>query len=141
MLHWLTGMGSQIVWKILSYGNWVMMPNGCEKLSDEWWVMSDGNWGGVWIGKFDNSILWFLSDKLWKLKTHFMCFKWLFGFIFFYHSISITHHSIFHTCLASSPNFHHSIFFTLFVGPYLSAGTAFFFFFFSIPKLTEAKNN
>ena len=50
-LYRLTGMGSQIVWKILSDGNWVMMPNGCEKLSDEWWVMSDkwrvtsdGNW-------------------------------------------------------------------------------------------------
>ena len=40
----------------------------------------------------------------------------------------ITHHSIFHTHLASSPNFHHSIFFTLFVGPYLSTGTVFFFF-------------
>ena len=44
-------MSPQIVWKILSYGNWVMMPNGCEKLSDkrwimsyEWWMMSDGNW-------------------------------------------------------------------------------------------------
>ena len=39
-LYRLTGMSSQIVWKILSDGNWVMMPNGCEKLSDEWWVMS-----------------------------------------------------------------------------------------------------
>ena len=29
------------MWKILSDRNWVMMPNGCEKLSDEWWVMSD----------------------------------------------------------------------------------------------------
>ena len=54
---------------------------------------------------------------------------WLY---FFDHSISITdhwslitHHSIFHTRLASSPNFHHSIFFTLFVSPYLSAGAAF----------------
>ena len=59
-------MGPQIVWKILSDGNWVMMPNECEKLSDElwvmsdeWWVMSDGNWGGVWIGKFGNSIISF----------------------------------------------------------------------------------
>ena len=48
----------------------------------------------------------------------------------FHHSISITHHSIFHIRLASSPNFHHSIFFTLFVGPYLSAGVTFSFFFF-----------
>ena len=29
----------QIVWKILSDGKWVMVPNRCEKLSDEWWVM------------------------------------------------------------------------------------------------------
>ena len=60
---------------------------------------------------------------------------------FFYHLISITHYSslithhlIFHTRLASSSNFHHSIFFTLFVGPYLSSDAAFFiflFFFFS----------
>ena len=33
-----------IVWK-----NWVMkikvmLPNECDKMSDEWWVMSDGNW-------------------------------------------------------------------------------------------------
>ena len=21
-----------------------MLPNECEKMSDEWWVMSDGNW-------------------------------------------------------------------------------------------------
>ena len=55
---------------------------------------------------------------------------------FFYHSIFITHHSIFHTHLASSLNFHHSIFFTLFVGPYLSTGTTFFFFL--VAKLTEA---
>ena len=59
-------------------------------------------------------------------------FVWLY---FFHHSIFITHHSIFHIHLASSPNFHHSIFFTLFVSPYLSAGTKFFF---SVPKLTEA---
>ena len=30
------------MWKILSDGNWVMMPNVCEKLSDEWWKLSDG---------------------------------------------------------------------------------------------------
>ena len=68
--------------------------------------------------------------------------KWLFGFIFLITQFPslITHHSIFHIRLASSPNFHHSIFFTLFVGPYLSVGTAFFFFFFFflVPKLTEA---
>ena len=43
-LYRLTGMGLQIVWKILSDGNWVIMPKGCEKLSDEWWVMSDEWW-------------------------------------------------------------------------------------------------
>ena len=43
-LYWVTGMGPQIVWKILSDGNWVMMPNRCEKLSDEWWVMSNECW-------------------------------------------------------------------------------------------------
>ena len=32
------------MWKILSDENWVMMPNGCEKLSDEWEVMSDEWW-------------------------------------------------------------------------------------------------
>ena len=40
-LHWLTCMGPQIVWKILSDENWMMMSNGCEKLSDEWWMMND----------------------------------------------------------------------------------------------------
>ena len=49
----------------------------------------------------------------------------------FHHSSLITHYSIFHTRLASSPNFHYSIFFTLFVGSYLSAGAVFLFFFFS----------
>ena len=62
----------------------------------------------------------------------------------FYHSIFITHHSIFHTYLASSPNFYYSIFFTLFVGPYLSPGAAFSFSFFSFqypnsPKLKKKK--
>ena len=38
--------------------------------------------------------------------------------IFITHNSSlITHHSIFHTRLAPSPTFYHSIFFTLFVGP------------------------
>ena len=53
-LYRLTGMGPQIVWKILSDGNWVMMPNRCEKLSDELWVMSDEWWvisNGNWVIK------------------------------------------------------------------------------------------
>ena len=50
--HQLTGMDSQIVWKILSDGNWVMMPNRCEKLSDEWWKLSDEWWvDGNWVIK------------------------------------------------------------------------------------------
>ena len=40
-LYQPTGIDPQIVWKILSDGNWVMMPNGCEKLSDKWWKLSD----------------------------------------------------------------------------------------------------
>ena len=32
-------LGPQIVWKILSDDNWVMVPNGCSIL--KWWVMSD----------------------------------------------------------------------------------------------------
>ena len=61
-------MGPQIVWKILSDGNWVMMSNGCEKLSDELWVMSD-EW-------------WKLKDEKWLAKqalnlslSHFLCFS------------------------------------------------------------------
>ena len=44
----------QIVWKILSDENWVMMPNKCENLSNEWWVMNDE--------------LWKLSDKKTEAK-------------------------------------------------------------------------
>ena len=46
-LYRLTGMGPQIVWKILSDGNWVMMSNGCEKLSDELWVI-EIEWSKKW---------------------------------------------------------------------------------------------
>ena len=57
--------------------------------------------------------------------------------------IFITHYSFFHTCLASSPNFHHSIFFTLFIGPYVSASAAFSFSFFfqypNSPKINKKK--
>ena len=80
---------------------------------------------------------WKTLEKKIRMKTFLSRFGWvgskenksLFGFISItHHSSLITHHLIFHTRLASSPNFHHSIFFTLFVGPYLSAGTFFFFF-------------
>ena len=43
-MYRLIGIGPQTVWKILSDGNWVMMPNECEKLSDGWWVMIDEWW-------------------------------------------------------------------------------------------------
>ena len=54
----------------------------------------------------------------------------MFGFFF---SITqfpslITHHFKYYTRLAPSLNFHHSIFFTLFVGP-IPVGAAFFFLF------------
>ena len=44
-----------------------------------------------------------------------------------YHSLLITHHLKYPTCLAPSLIYHHSIFFTLFVGPYLSLDATFFF--------------
>ena len=49
--------GPQIVWKILSDGKWVMVPNRCEKLSNEWWMMSYEWWvmsDGNWVMKFLN---------------------------------------------------------------------------------------
>ena len=64
---------------------------------------------------------------------------------FFHHSISITqfpslitHHFKYYIRLAPSFNFHHSIFFTLFVGPIpVTHCRLFFSFFFSVPKLTK----
>ena len=69
--------------------------------------------------------------------------KALFGLFFFItqfpslnfrHSSLITHHSKYYTRLALSLNFHHSIFFTLFVGPIPVTHCRLFFF---LPKLTE----
>ena len=78
------------------------------------------------------------SSRTVTLETFRACLASLFPSLNFHNSSLITHnsslithHSIFHTRLASSPNFHHSIFFTLFVGPYLLASATFFFFFFS----------
>ena len=74
-LHWLTSMGPQIVWKILSDRNWVMMPNGCKKLSDEWWKLSDQNWvmsDGNWVIKIEWSKKWTqtaLSSYLFNIPT------------------------------------------------------------------------
>ena len=47
-----------------------------------------------------------------------------------YHSSLITLHSKYHTCLALLLNFHHSIFFTLFVGPILVLVQLLFLFLF-----------
>ena len=70
-----------------------------------------------------------------------MCSLGLIWFIFFGHSISVTHHSLiityhlslitlkYHVCLAPSLTSHHSIFFTLFVGPIPVTLYNFFFFF------------
>ena len=58
----------------------------------------------------------------------------MFGWLFFHHSIFITHHSLlislkYHTRLAPSLTCHYSIFFTLFVGLILVTRCSFFFFF------------
>ena len=54
----------------------------------------------------------------------------------------ITRHLKYHVCLAPSLTSHHSIFFTLFVGPISVTSAAFSFFIFSflfsVPKLTES---
>ena len=70
-----------------------------------------------------------------------MCSLGLVWFIFFGHSISVTHHSSlitlkYHVCLAPSLTSHHSIFFTLFVGP-IPITRCRFSFFSSVPKLIE----
>ena len=85
----------------------------------------------------------FSKDTLnfWPVKA-----KALFGLFFFITQFPslITHHFKYYTCLALSLNFHHSIFFTLFVGliPVTHCRLFFFFlfflfFFFLVPKLTE----
>ena len=48
---------------------------------------------------------------------------------FFHHSISVTHHLKYPTHLAPSLITHHSIFFTLFVGPIPITWCSIFFFF------------
>ena len=73
-----------------------------------------------------------------EMKIIRACLVNYFSSLNFHHSLLITHnssfithHSIFHTRLAPSPNFHHSIFFTLFVGPYMLVGVTFSLFFLS----------
>ena len=53
---------------------------------------------------------------------------------FFYHLIFITLHVKYHVCFAPSLTSHHSIFFTLFVGPIPVTSAAFSFFFFQYPN-------
>ena len=56
-------------------------------------------------------------------------------FTFFYHSISITHHSKYQGCLVPSLSFHHLLFFTLFGGLTPVTMQIFFsFLFFPIPR-------
>ena len=79
----------------------------------------------------------FSKDTLnfWLVKA-----KALFGLFFFITQFSslITHHFKYYTCLALSLNFHHSIFFTLFVGlipvTHYRLFFSFFFFIFSVPN-------
>ena len=56
--------------------------NGCldfqfpSPITQNMWVpWLNGLFGDVFSFCFYHSILWFLSDKLWKLKTHFKCFQ------------------------------------------------------------------
>ena len=42
-------------------------------ITQNWWV--PWLFGFVFSFCFHHSILWFLSDELWKLKTHFRCFQ------------------------------------------------------------------
>ena len=55
---------------------------------------------------------------------------WIHFFVTQFSSL-ITHHLKYHVCLAPSLTSHHSIFFTLFVGPIPVTSAAFSFFFFS----------
>ena len=73
--------------------------------------------GGVWII--------FLITQFSSLITHYLSlnFSHLFGIITQF----------------SSLNFHHSIFFTLFVGPYLSVGAVFFCFCFCFQQPNSSK--
>ena len=58
-------------------------------------------------------------------------------FTFFYHLISITHHSKYQGCLVPSLGFHHSLFFKLFRGSTPVKVQPFFFFFFPSTQQPE----
>ena len=72
---------------------------------------------------------------MFEVKTYRGClysFFWSLNFhhssLITYNSSLITHHLKHHVCLAPSLTSHHSIFFTLFVGPIPITGADFFFF-------------
>ena len=45
-------------------------------ITQKWWVPRLSSlFGCAFSFYFHHSILWFLSDELWKLKTHFKCFQ------------------------------------------------------------------
>ena len=84
--------------------------------------------------------------KFWRRNLTFFFFFWVKDDIkfyykirgcldsFFYHLIFITLHVKYHVCLAPSLTSHHSIFFTLFVGPIPVTSADFSFFFFQYPN-------
>ena len=89
---------------------------------------------------FQNYILYPKFLKNYKITLKLLGAVWIH---FFGHLISITHHSSlithnlslitlkYHVCLAPSLTSHHSIFFTLFVGPITITGATFFLIFFN----------
>ena len=85
-------------------------------------------------GHFSMSVIPRCNTKLSALVLNKLYFFFqilvTYWFVFFHHSISITHHSKYYTRLAPSLNFHHSIFFTLFVGPILVTHCKLFILFF-----------
>ena len=45
-------------------------------ITQNWWVSRLSSlFGCVFNFRFYHSIFWFLSDELWKIKTHFKCFQ------------------------------------------------------------------
>ena len=46
------------------------------RITQNWWIPRLSNvFGFVFNIFFHHSIFWFLSNELWKLKTHFRCFQ------------------------------------------------------------------
>ena len=58
--------------------NWILghKPQHPSPITQKLWdPRRETLFGCVFKFCFHHSILWFLSDKLWKLKTHFRCFQ------------------------------------------------------------------